>query len=218
MRTTHSNQSLSNYHESRAGSGPMIRNGRLLLQCRHEGATEKTTRTAGKPKHTIMSILTKWNPLGKSEQFDIFRPSLRWDPVREMEDLMRGMQRAFTSWPARTDESMTLAEWAPSVDIGETDKEYVVKAELPEVRKEDIRVNVDEGTLSISGERKAEKEDKGVRYHRLERSYGRFERSFSLPDEADTSKITSEYKEGILTVHLPKNPQAKHAPHAIPVS
>jgi HSP20 family protein len=57
-----------------------------------------------------------------------------------------------------------------------------------------------------------------VRYHRLERSYGRFERSFSLPDEADTSKITSEYKEGILTVHLPKNPQAKHAPHAIPVS
>jgi len=165
-----------------------------------------------------MSILTKWNPLGKSEQFDIFRPSLRWDPVREMEDLMRGMQRAFSSWPIRTDESMTLAEWAPSVDIGETDKEYVVKAELPEVRKEDIRVNVDEGTLSISGERKAEKEDKGVRYHRLERSYGRFERSFSLPDEADASKITSEYKEGILTVHLPKNPQAKHATHAIPVS
>lgn len=165
-----------------------------------------------------MSILTKWNPLGKSEQFDIFRPSLRWDPVREMEDLMRGMQRAFASWPSRTDESMTLAEWSPSVDIGETEKEYVVKAELPEVRKEDIRVNVDDGTLSISGERKAEKEDKGLRYHRLERSYGRFERSFSLPDEADASKITSEYKEGILTVHLPKNPQAKHATHAIPVS
>lgn len=178
----------------------------------------QTKKVAGKPKHTNMSILTKWNPLSRSEQLDVFRPALRWDPMRDMEEIMRGMQRAFSSWPSRTDESMTLAEWSPSVDIGETDKEFVVKAELPEVRKEDIRVNVDDSTLSISGERKAEKEEKGVRYHRLERSYGRFERSFSLPDEADASKITSEYKEGILTVHLPKNPQAKHATHAIPVS
>jgi HSP20 family protein len=113
---------------------------------------------------------------------------------------------------------MTLADWTPSVDIGENDNEYVVKAELPEVKKEDIKVNVDDGTLSISGERKVEKEEKGTKFHRVERAYGRFERSFSLPDETDADKITSEYKDGILTVHLPKNPNVKAPAHAIPVN
>ena len=112
---------------------------------------------------------------------------------------------------------MTLSEWTPSVDIGENDKEYVVKAELPEVKKEDIRVNVEDGTLCISGERRVEKEEKDMKFHRLERSYGHFERTFSLPDEADADKITSEYKQGILTVHLPKNPSVKTSSHLIPV-
>lgn len=110
-----------------------------------------------------------------------------------------------------------IAEWSPSVDISENDKEYVVKAELPEVKKEDIKVNVEDGTLCISGERKVEKEEKGTKFHRVERAYGRFERSFSLPDEADADKITSEYKDGILTVHLPKNPKVKAAAHQIAV-
>ena len=167
----------------------------------------------------IMSLLTKWTPFSKSEETDIYRPAMRWDPLRDMEDMMRGMQRALANWPlARPEESMTLAEWSPSVDIGENDQEFIVKAELPEVRKEDIKVNVDDGTLSISGARRAEKQEKGLRYHRVERAYGRFTRSFSLPDEADAEKITSEFKEGILTVHLPKNPQAKAATHVIPVS
>ena len=164
-----------------------------------------------------MSLLTKWNPLNKTNELDVWRPATRWDPIREMEEIMRGMQRALSPWPARTEESMTLAEWAPSVDIGETDKEYLVKAELPDVKKEDIKVNVEDGTLSISGERKVEKEEKTMKFHRVERAYGRFERTFSLPDEADAAKITSEYKDGVLTVHLPKNPSVKPTPHLIPV-
>lgn len=164
-----------------------------------------------------MSLLTKWNPLAKNNEVDVWRPANRWDPVREMEDLVRGMQRVFSSFPAATDEAMTLAEWIPSVNIAETDKEFIVKAELPEVKKEDIKVNVENGTISITGERKVEEEEKNLKYHRIERSYGRFERSFSLPEEADADKITSEYKDGILTVHLPKNPSIKPSSHQIPV-
>lgn len=164
-----------------------------------------------------MNLLTKWNPLNKSEQLDVWRPATRWDPIRELEEMMRGMQRAFATLPARTDESMTLSDWYPCVDIGENEKEFIVRAELPEVKKEDIKVNVEDGTLTISGERRVEKEENSMKYHRLERAYGRFARSFSLPDESDSEKITSEYKEGILTVHLPKNPSAKTAAHQIPV-
>lgn len=164
-----------------------------------------------------MSMLTKWNPFGKSGEIDVWRPTTRWDPVREMEGMMHGMQRMLATWPSRAEQSMTLAEWAPSVDIGESDTEFLVKAELPEVEKDAIKVNVDDGTLSISGERKVEKEEKGLKFHRVERAYGRFERSFSLPQEADSEKISSEYKDGILTVHVPKNPVAKPAAHQIPV-
>lgn len=164
-----------------------------------------------------MSLLTKWNPLAKTDELDVWRPVTRWDPLREMEDLMRGMQRSFAIRPTRPEESMTLTDWAPSVDIGENDKEYVVKAELPEVKKEDIKVNIEDGTLCISGERRVEKEETGMKFHRVERAYGRFERSFGLPDQADPDKITSEYKDGILTVHLPKNAAVKPTAHQIPV-
>lgn len=164
-----------------------------------------------------MNLLTKWNPLHKADELNVWRPTTRWDPLREMEDMMRGMQRIFTTWPTKSEESMTLSQWSPSVDIAENDQEYVVKAELPDVAKEDIKVNVEDGTLCISGERRVEKEDKDLKFHRMERSYGRFERTFSLPEEADEDKITSEYKQGVLTVHLPKNPSAKPSPHLIPV-
>jgi len=170
-----------------------------------------------------MNLLTKWNPIHKADELNVWRPTARWDPLRELEDMMRGMQRVFTTWPtstwpAKSEESMKLSEWTPSVDIGENDKEYVVKAELPDVNKEDIKVNVEGGTLSISGERRVEKEESDMKFHRMERAYGHFERAFSLPDEADAEQITSEYKQGILTVHLPKNPGVKPAAHQIPVN
>jgi HSP20 family protein len=164
-----------------------------------------------------MSTLTKWNPFKRSDELDVWRPSARWDPFREMEDMMRSIQRTFAQWPVRTEESLTLAEWSPSVDIAENEKEFIVKAELPDVKKEDIKVNVEDGTLSISGERKVEKEEKDLKFHRIERAYGRFERSFTLPNAVDADKITSEYKEGILTVHVPKNPKPKSSVHEITV-
>lgn len=170
-----------------------------------------------------MSLLTKWSPLttlGRSEETDIWRPFTRWDPVREMEQLARGMQRFFTGnviGTGRGDEAMTLAQWSPNVDIGENDNEFIVKAELPEVRKEDIKVSIDNGVLNIGGERKAEKEERNLRYHRVECAYGRFERSFTLPADADAGRITSEYRDGVLTVHLPKTAAGKAASHTIPV-
>lgn len=159
-----------------------------------------------------MSALTKWNPFRTSRELDEWRPLARWSPLREMERMQKEMDRLFNGglMPfTRGEESMTITEWAPSVDIIEDDKEFVVKAELPEVKREDVKVTVDEHVLSIRGERKAEQEEKGRKYHRIERSYGSFERSFTLPETTDPDKISSEFKDGVLTVHLPKNPAAK---------
>ena len=104
---------------------------------------------------------------------------------------------------------MTSADWAPLVDIAEDEKEYVIKAELPEVTKDDVKVSLQEGVLTITGERKFEKEEKGKKYHRVERAYGSFARSFSLPEDADATKVQAEFKDGVLKVHLPKSEKAK---------
>ena len=110
---------------------------------------------------------------------------------------------------------MAVAEWAPLVDISEDDQEYLIKAELPEVRREDVKVTAEEGTLTIMGDRRFEKEVKGRKYHRVERAYGSFARSFSLPENANPAKVTAEFKDGVLTVHLIKT--AKATPHQIEV-
>lgn len=96
-----------------------------------------------------------------------------------------------------------------AVDITEDEKEYVIKAELPEVKKEDVKLTVQDNVLAISGERKYEKEEKDKKYHRVERAYGSFLRSFTLPEDADGSKVAAEYKDGLLKVHLPKAERAK---------
>ena len=104
---------------------------------------------------------------------------------------------------------MAVVEWSPLVDISEDDQEYRIKAELPDVKKEDLRVTAQEGTLTIMGERKFEKEEQGRKYHRVERAYGSFGRSFSLPDDASPAKVSAEFKDGVLTVHLVKDEKAK---------
>jgi len=148
-----------------------------------------------------MNALSKWRPLA------------RWDPFKEMEELHRRIAPLFGFTSNLTDgghqEALTLAEWAPLVDITEDDKEYLIKVELPEVKKEDVKVIVENGVLSISGERKLEKEEKDRKYHRLERSYGSFLRSFSLPEGADSRSVLAEFKDGILKVRLTKNEKAK---------
>lgn len=106
-------------------------------------------------------------------------------------------------------EAISVAEWAPLVDITEDAKEYLIKAELPEIKKEEVKLTVQDNVLSISGERKYEKEEKDKKYHRVERAYGSFLRSFTLPEDADGTKVSAEYKDGILTVHLPKSEKVK---------
>jgi HSP20 family protein len=149
-----------------------------------------------------MNTLEKWNP---------FRS--QWDPMREMEEMQNRLVSLFgRRMPLRRgggEEGFTLTEWGPPVDISEDDKEYTIKAELPGVSKEDVKVMVEGGVLSISGERKAEKEEKNKKYHRIERSYGTFVRSFTLPEGTAGDRISAEFKDGILNVRLPKDERAK---------
>jgi HSP20 family protein len=139
----------------------------------------------------------------------------RWNPFREMEDIQRRMTSLFDWSPFRRsaltteDETITVPEWAPLVDIAEDEKEYLIKVELPEVQKDDVKVTVESGTLTISGERKAEKEEKGRKFHRVERYYGRFERSFTIPDDAESDNVKAEFKDGVLRVHLAKSEKAR---------
>jgi HSP20 family protein len=107
------------------------------------------------------------------------------------------------------EENWSLTTWAPACDIYETDNEIVVKAELPEVKKEDVHVSLENNLLTIRGERKLSEETKRENYHRLERRYGAFTRSLTLPNFADTSKINAEFKDGMLRVTLPKREEAK---------
>jgi HSP20 family protein len=111
--------------------------------------------------------------------------------------------------PEGHEEQIAVPEWAPLVDISEDDKEYRIKVELPEVKKEDVKVTAEQGTLTIMGERKFEQEEKGRKYHRVERAYGSFGRSFSLPDDVSPAKVGAEFKDGVLTVHLVKDAKAK---------
>jgi len=112
-------------------------------------------------------------------------------------------------------EALTVSQWSPLVDITEDDKEYLIKVELPDMKKEDVRLTVENDVLAISGERKFEKEEKDRKYHRIERAYGSFVRSFSLPEDADGSKVTADFKDGMLQVRLPKSVKAK--PKAIEI-
>src|SRR5512132_3367507 len=137
-----------------------------------------------------MNIVTRWDPYNKE--------------LKELEEMQHRLSTLYGRAPVRKDggkeEALTVAEWAPLVDVTEDDKEYLIKAEVPEVKKEDIKVTVEEGTLTIAGERKTEKEEKTKKYHRVERAYGSFERSFAVPDDADVKRITSDFKDGVLTV------------------
>ena len=138
---------------------------------------------------------------------------MRWDPFKELDDLQSRLSTVLGRAPIRKeggkDEAMTVAEWAPLVDIVEDENEYLIKAELPEVSKEHVKVTVQDEVLTITGERQYEKEEKGKRYHRVERAYGSFARSFALPEDADGDKVAAEFKDGVLKVHLPKSAKAK---------
>lgn len=137
---------------------------------------------------------------------------IKWNPSAELEEISNRLNRIFGRSPVRTEsgsEMLATVDWAPSVDISETDTAYLVKAEIPGVKKEDVKVTIQDGMLTIHGERKQEKEEKGKRFHRVERCYGSFMRSFRVPDDADESKVKAEFKDGMLNVTLSKSEKAK---------
>jgi len=136
----------------------------------------------------------------------------RWDPLKEMDELHRRLGSVFglnQQRPINGKEEMTVSQWMPLVDITEDDHVYLIKAELPDVKKEDVKVTVENGVLTISGERKFDKEENNKRYHRIERSYGSFTRSFAVPDDAEDSTVAAEFKDGVLTVRLAKSEKAR---------
>jgi HSP20 family protein len=132
-----------------------------------------------------------------------------WDPVAELKEMSERLNRAFAMSPIfgpSNGEGQALAsiDWAPSVNVSETDKVYMIRADLPEMKKEDIKVSCEKGMLTIEGERKQQKTEDNERFHRVETSYGRFMRRFALPDDADDAALEATYKDGGLTVRIPK--------------
>lgn len=168
---------------------------------------------------------------GQSEAGKKFRPERKemitmktlatWDPFQDLERFSHQLSDLFNNrLTGRSENRATnaLASWAPLVDISEDDKEYLIKAEIPEVDKNDVKVTVENGVLTLSGERKMEQEERSAKHHRIERFYGSFARSFVVPDNADGSRITAEFKNGVLRVHLPKSEEAKPKQIEIKVS
>jgi HSP20 family protein len=131
-----------------------------------------------------------------------------WDPIREMESLLERYNRTEGKRTASDDSrAIEAGDWTPTVDIMENEGSFIIKAELPGVDKDDVKVHVDNGTLTIKGEKKIEKKDE--KRHRVECVYGSFVRSFTLPQDVDIEKIAAGYKNGILSLTIPKLEKAK---------
>lgn len=146
---------------------------------------------------------------------------VKWDPFRELEDVSTRLNRIFGRFPARAEsgnQMLAVADWAPFVDISETDTAYLIKGEIPGVKKEDVKVTIENGMLTIQGERKQEKEEKGKKFHRVECSYGSFMRSFQVPDDANENNVKAEFKDGMLNVTLAKSAKAQEKAKAINVT
>ncbi len=136
-----------------------------------------------------------------------------WNPYHELERLQDRVMRAMRVSPDTDQEggnsALARADWSPSVDITEDEKEYTITTDLPQIAKDDVKVVVENGSLIIKGERKRETEHKDRKVHRIERSYGSFYRSFSLPEDADGNGVSASFKDGVLRVSLPKNEEKK---------
>jgi len=145
---------------------------------------------------------------------------VRWEPFRDLMTTQREFDRLFKEafTPLFGEGDISTRTWAPPVDIFETENDIVLKAELPGVDPKDVEVKVEDNTLYLKGERKFEKEVKDESYHRIERSYGSFARSFSLPNSINAEKVKGEYKDGLLTLTLPKREEAKPKTIKIDVS
>jgi HSP20 family protein len=136
---------------------------------------------------------------------------IRWDPFRDLITIREKMNRLFEEAVTSRgeDKDMMSSSWTPSVDIFETENELVLSAEVPGIDEKDIEIKLEDNTLILKGERKFEKETKEENYHRIERAYGSFHRSFTLPPYIDQDKINAEHQDGILKIVMPKMPELK---------
>lgn len=134
---------------------------------------------------------------------------IRWNPFQDLVSIQDEMNRMFDSYFSRKPGGGEMMIWNPVVDISETEEEITVAAEVPGIKKEDIKITIQDNVLTLSGEKNEEKEEKNKQYHRVERSFGSFQRSFSLPSSVSADKIKAKYKDGILVVVLPKSEESK---------
>ncbi len=145
---------------------------------------------------------------------------IRWDPFSDGNAVFQFLPSGTSGWPRRSAETSHASrhiEWSPAADISETEKEYVIRMDLPAVKKEDVKVSLDQGVLAIAGERKQQTDDKNEKFHRVESYFGTFERSFSLPDNVNLDTVRCDSKDGILTVHIPKIETPQQKPKQITV-
>jgi HSP20 family protein len=144
---------------------------------------------------------------------------VRWRPLRDMVSIQDEMNKLFDDFFGRTPTRWFQPEeglWTPNVDVSETKDDIVFTAEIPGLKKEDIKLSVQDNVFTLSGEKKEEKEEKDANYHRLERSYGSFCRSFTFPTPVQPDKVKASYKDGILRITLPKTEEVK--PKEIPIN
>ena len=142
---------------------------------------------------------------------------VRWEPFSAVDEMFNRFPSFFARWPKLSTDSEPKFDWAPSVDISETGEEYLIRAALPAVKKEDVKVMVDDGMLTLSGERRQKEEQKNEKFHKVETYYGSFSRSFALPDAVDQAAIRAESKDGVLTIHVPKTKVEAKQPTTIKV-
>jgi HSP20 family protein len=143
---------------------------------------------------------------------------IKWEPFRDVDDVFdRFFAESMRRWPRQGAATQPPREWAPPADVSETDGEFVIKAELPEVRKEDVSITVQDGVLTLAGERKQEKREDEEKLHRVERFYGSFARRFALPDNADEQGIRAESRDGLIVIRIPKQRVVEPQPRQIQV-
>ncbi len=142
---------------------------------------------------------------------------VRWEPFSAVDEMFNRFPSFFGRWPRFAAETEAKFEWAPSVDISETAEEYLIRAALPAVNKEDVKVTVEDGMLTLSGERRQKQEQKDEKFHKVETYYGSFSRSFALPDAVNQTAIRAESKDGVLVIHVPKTKVATKKPTTIKI-
>ena len=143
---------------------------------------------------------------------------IKWEPFRDVDDVFdRFFAETMRRWPRVANEGRAGHDWAPAADVSETEAEYLIKADLPEVRKEDVSITVQDGVLTLSGERRQEQRADGEKLHRVERAYGSFARRFALPENAEEQAITAESRDGVILIRIPKVKVVQPQPRQIEI-